>query len=81
MKLTPEDRRFLSSLKLDGSPTGSWDIPTATRKQDMSRTRAKRRGWAVFDRKTWAWRITEEGRAALTAPSTGAQDSAPQAEA
>lgn len=60
-----EDRKFLSRLKADGSPTDSWEIPTATRKQDRARTRAKKNGWATFDRKVWAWRLTEAGRAAL----------------
>ncbi|NKC03330.1 hypothetical protein HED55_08220 [Ochrobactrum haematophilum] len=41
MKLTEEDRKFLSCLKSDGGPTGSWSIPTATRAQDRARTRAK----------------------------------------
>ncbi|TMV05001.1 hypothetical protein FGI60_02825 [Brucella haematophila] len=65
MKLTEEDRKFLSCLKSDGGPTGSWSIPTATRAQDRARTRAKKYGWAVFDRKAWAWRITDAGRQAL----------------
>lgn len=64
--LTEADRACLSRLKPDGSPTGSWDIPTATREQDKARTRAKKSGWATFDRRAWAWRITDAGRRALS---------------
>lgn len=65
-KLTEEERKFLSSLRSDGAPTGRWEIPLASRAQDRARLRAKQRQWAYFDRKNWAWRITPAGRAALT---------------
>jgi len=65
MKLTDEDRKFLSALKPDGEPTSSWPLPLATRAQDRARARAKKFGWAVFDRKVWGWRLLEAGRQAL----------------
>jgi hypothetical protein len=71
MKLTDDDRKFLGALKPDGSPTGSWLLPLATRASDRARTRAKKYGWASFDRKVWAWRITEAGRSALKEQDNG----------
>ena len=65
--LTAEDRKFLQCLKSDGAPTGGWDIPPASRAQDKARTRAKKRGWAAFDRKVWAWRLLPAGLATLRA--------------
>lgn len=65
MKPTEEDRKFLATLNFDGSPTSSWHIPTATRAQDRARQRAKKYGWAVFDRTLWEWRLLEAGRQLL----------------
>lgn len=64
-RLTDEDRKFLSALNQDGSSTGSWRLPMATYANDRSRTRAKKHGWAAFDRKVWSWRLLPAGRAAL----------------
>jgi hypothetical protein len=64
-KLTDEDRKFLSALNKDGSPTCSWLLPSATYANDRARTRAKKQGWAVFDRKVWSWRLLPAGRTAL----------------
>lgn len=65
MALSEAQRQFLAALWPDGSPTGGWLIPTATREQDRARSHAKKHGLAVFDRKAWAWRITPASRAAL----------------
>ena len=65
MKLTAEERKFLIALKQDGEPTASFRLPLATRAQDKARARAKKFGWAVFDRKVWGWRLLEAGRQAL----------------
>lgn len=64
-RLTEHDLKFLSALKQDGSPTGNFDLPLTDRVQDRARTRAKKHGWALFDRKVWAWRITPAGLAKL----------------
>jgi len=64
--MTDEDKRFLQSLKGDGSPTLGYRLPLATRAQDRARTRAKKNGWAEFDRSVWQWRLTDAGRAALS---------------
>lgn len=64
MSMNIEDRRFLSALNA-GSPRGDWTLPCLTRPQERARARARRNGWAVFDREAWAWRITDTGRAAL----------------
>lgn len=64
-KLTDEDRKFLSALNQDGSSTASWRLPMATYANDRARSRAKKYGWAVFDRSVWAWRILPAGRQAL----------------
>lgn len=63
--MTEEDIRFLQSLKSDGSPTMGFFIPLATRAQDRARSRAKKNGWAEFDRSVWQWRITDAGLSAL----------------
>jgi hypothetical protein len=65
MKMTEEDKRFLSSLNKDGSPTDTAKTPLATRLQDKARIRAKRNKWAVFERQHWKWRLLEAGRQAL----------------
>ncbi|WP_176056636.1 hypothetical protein [Brucella intermedia] len=65
MKLTDEDRKFLSSLNWDGSSTLSSKLPLATREQDKARKRAKKNGWAQFDRVPWAWQLQDEGRKVL----------------
>ncbi|WP_025199066.1 hypothetical protein [Brucella sp. BO2] len=65
MKLTDEDRKFLSSLNDDGTPTDIIKLPLASRKQDISRRRAKKNKWASFDRLHWKWKLLPEGRQAL----------------
>lgn len=65
--LTKEDVKLLLSMRANGEPTASWLLPLASRKNDAARTKAKRLGWATFDREFWGWRITPAGRAALSA--------------
>lgn len=42
------------------------DIKSSDRPADRARTRLKKLGYIVFNRETWQWDITENGRLALT---------------
>lgn len=67
--MAPELWKFLSSLNPNGAPTGSWQLPLATRAQDRARAEAKKKGYAIFDRKVWAWKILPAGVELVKGPN------------
>ena len=60
--LNSEEEKFLSRLDKSGKITKQIDLPPGSyRPQDKARKKASKKGWAIFDRKEWGWKITNEG--------------------
>lgn len=60
--------KFMSRLSLWGGVASSQDLgPQTSQDQNRARQKCKRRGWVTYDYDGY-WRLTDSGKAALSAP-------------